>query len=43
MGAVTGLEYLHEHNIVHGDLKGVCSRLIVRLYATLNDAARLIS
>ena len=25
MGAVTGLEYLHEHNIVHGDLMGVSS------------------
>ena len=23
---MTGLEYLHEHNIVHGDLKGVGSR-----------------
>ena len=22
---VTGLEYLHEHDIVHGDLKGVSS------------------
>ena len=25
IGAVTGLEYLHEHDIVHGDLKGVSS------------------
>ena len=24
---VTGLEYLHEHDIVHGDLKGVSPRL----------------
>ena len=43
MGAVTGLEYLHEHNIIHGDLKGVGSRLTVQLDTTLNDATRLTS
>ena len=37
----TGLEYLHKHNIVHGDLKGVSSRFTVRSITTLNAAAGL--
>lgn len=27
MGVASGLEYLHSHNIVHGDLKGVSSHI----------------
>jgi len=43
IGVANGLEYLHEHDIVHGDLKGVSPWFGVRLVSTLIDATRSIS
>ena len=38
MGAASGLDYLHSHNIVHGDLKGVSDHLHRKLGSDLSYA-----
>ena len=34
-GAVSGVIYLHEHGIIHGDLKGVCLDIATLLFVSL--------
>jgi len=35
MGAASGLEYLHSHNIVHGDIKGVSGQTYHKVRSNL--------
>jgi serine/threonine protein kinase len=40
---MNGLEYLHKHDIVHGDLKGVSPWFSIELIPILINATRQIS
>jgi serine/threonine protein kinase len=42
MGAASGLEYLHSHNIVHGDLKGVSGHICHKDRSNLGYKANVL-